>query len=145
MARSIIISPDQGLSARLLAVLEETGGIVNKRIYSGYPAGGELLRGLRGGAVDILFLSFDDLDRARDLVKMLETELAHLMVVAVHSHPSSEALRETMRLGLRESLWEPFESTAIREVAVEGAHRYSFRILDELCEYPQSPPNFRKN
>jgi len=113
--RSVIVCPDRELSSRLGVALESTGYVAVTRAIDAYPSTTDLLRVLRASAAEILFLSFEDTDRVRDVTRALEEDLAHLQIVAVHSVASPEALRETMRLGIRESLWEPFDSGAIME------------------------------
>ena len=115
MYRSVIVGPDRELTSRLAIALESTGYAAVNRTIDGYPSLTDLLRTLRACAAEILFLNFADIDRAREITKTMEAELSHLQIVAVHSVASPEALRETMRLGIRESLWEPFDERAIME------------------------------
>ncbi len=116
MLRSVVVSPDRELSARLLAATESAGGCTVKRVMDEYPSLGELLRVLRASTAEILFLSFVDLAKARDITKALEEELPNLQIVGIHGEGSSQVLREYMRLGIRESLGEPFEEKAIVEL-----------------------------
>jgi pilus assembly protein CpaE len=113
--RSVIVCPERELSGRLGLALEATGYVAITRVIDGYPSSVDLLRTLRASGAEILFLSFADLDRAREITKVLEAELMQVQVVAVHSAATPEALREIMRLGIRESLWEPFDERAIME------------------------------
>ncbi|MEQ1948823.1 MAG: hypothetical protein ABL995_16655 [Bryobacteraceae bacterium] len=115
MFRSVIIGPDRGLNTRLSEALEATGYVAVNRSIESYPNGVELLRALRASAAEILFLDFINLERTREIVEAIEAEGLSLPVVAIHRQVSAEALRETMRLGVRESLWEPFEEAAIME------------------------------
>ncbi|MEQ1887068.1 MAG: hypothetical protein ABL967_18545 [Bryobacteraceae bacterium] len=115
MFRSVIIGPDRGLNTRLGEALEGTGYVAVNRSIESYPNAVELMRALRASAAEILFLDFGNLERVREIVGTVESEGLSLPVVAIHRQVSAEALRETMRLGVRESLWEPFEESAIME------------------------------
>jgi pilus assembly protein CpaE len=115
MFRSVIICLDRALSGRLALALESTGHVTVTRTLDAYPSTADLLRTLRVSGTEILFLSFEDVVHAREIAKVLEAELTHIQVVAVHREASPEAFRETMRLGIRESLCEPFEERATIE------------------------------
>src|SRR5258708_25383962 len=113
--RSVIVCPDRELSSRLGLALESAGYVAGTRVVDEYPSITDLLRILRASAAEILFLSFANLERAQEAAKALEAELTHVQVVAIHGVASPDALLETMRLGIRGSLWEPFEEPAIME------------------------------
>lgn len=115
MFRSVIIGPDRGLSGRLAQALEATGYVAVNRTIEGYPNSLDMLRALRASAAEILFLDIRDIERSREIVQTIEQERFSVQVVAIHREVDAETLRETMRLGIRESLWEPFEEGAIME------------------------------
>ena len=115
MFRSVIISPDQELGARLGSALDATSFVEILRIHDQYPAGSDLIRSLRAQAVDVVFLSFHSLAKAQLTVKLLESEVPHVQVVGIHSHMDPAVMRESMRLGLREFLVNPFERRFIME------------------------------
>jgi pilus assembly protein CpaE len=116
LLRTIIISPDLDLAGRLETALLEFGEAVKVyRTLPGYPAHLELTRALRVHAPEAVFLSFADLEKARAIVKFLETETEGLQVIAIHPTSDSETLRETMRIGIRELLTEPFERAMLVE------------------------------
>ena len=115
MFRSVIIGPDRGLSGRLAQALEATGYVAVNRTIEGYPNSLDMLRALRASAAEIVFLDIREIDRSREIVQTMEQERLSVQVVAVHREVNAETLRETMRLGIRESLWEPFEESAIME------------------------------
>ena len=114
MLRSLVISPDRDLSANLIRALDASGAARVLRKLDKYPAPEELVRALRAHAVDLIFLSFEDLDKALGLVHALEKEDANqLQIVAVHRVMDPQLLRESMRAGVREFLADPFEKAAL--------------------------------
>jgi len=145
MLRTAIIMPDRKRSKQLILALETVGGVAVKRAMEEYPSIGELLRCLRSSVVDVLFLSFEDVQKARDIAKALEIEFPTMQLVGVHGVPNAETLRESMRLGIREPLWEPFEERSIAELLSrlkERVDRYSAQhgIPSQLlCFLPSKP------
>lgn len=115
MIRSVIISPDQELADHLAGALEATGQVAVARVIDGYPAAIDLLRALRATAVELLFVSFQSIEKAHELVKLLESEGSHVPVVAIHREMDAEVMRETMRAGLREFLVPPFDRKAVMD------------------------------
>lgn len=115
MLRSIIICPNRELADRLQAALESTGEVTVGRSLQRYPNAIDLVRTLRGHAPEAVFLSFEDLDKAQEVVRFLESEAEGIQIVAVHSEMDSRLMRETMRAGVREFLSEPFDRQSIVE------------------------------
>lgn len=115
MLRSIVICPDRGLSARLAPALEDSGAVSVMRTSDKYPGAGDLVRMLRAHAAEILFLSFENLDHALEVVRTVEHESSHVQIVAVHRTMDAAIMRESMRAGVREFLVDPFEKKAVRE------------------------------
>jgi pilus assembly protein CpaE len=115
LLRSIIISPDQQMAQRLESALSATGEIAVGRILNRYPNAIDLVRTLRAHAPDVIFLSFETVDKAHEVVKFLEAEARGLQIVAIHRQCDAKLLRETMRVGVREFLSDPFERTAVVE------------------------------
>jgi pilus assembly protein CpaE len=116
LLRTIIISPDSDLSGRLESALSGFGEAVRVcRTLAGYPTPVELARVLRVHAPEVVFLSFENMEKARAVVKSLETEAEGLQVIAIHSASDTEILRQTMRMGIRELLTEPFEPPILVE------------------------------
>ena len=119
--RTIIISPDSEMAARLEAALSVFGDAVKvTRTLSGYPSAVELARVLRVHAPEVVFLSFENLDKGRAVVKFLEGEAEGLQTIAIYppcADPTEREsiLRETMRIGIREFLAEPFERETLAE------------------------------
>ncbi len=115
MLRSIVICPDQELAGRLEAALTATGEITIGRTLNRYPNAIDLVRSLRAHAPELVFLSFENLQKAQEVVKFLEAEADGIQVIAVHPHVDSKLLRETMRAGVRDFLTEPLERAAVLE------------------------------
>src|SRR5215469_7747321 len=111
--RSIIICPNQELAARLQPALEATGEISVGRSLHRYPNAVDLVRTLRAHVPEVVFLSFEALDKALEVVHLLESEAEGIQIVAVHSELDPKLLRETMRAGVREFLADPFERQAV--------------------------------
>ena len=115
MLQSVILCPDQGLAQRLEKALAATGEVAVGRILNQYPDGLDLVRTLRAQAPDVVFLSFESVEKAHEVVKLLDTEATGVQVVAVHRSCDANLLRETMRAGVRELLSDPFEPGPLRE------------------------------
>ncbi len=115
MFRSVVICPDHNISARLTEVLEKVGHGECLRVLDRYPAVDDLQRVLRAQAAEILFLSFESAEKARDIVEALQAEGSPVNVVAVHRSASPAVLLETMRMGVREFLTDPFEPQAVTD------------------------------
>jgi pilus assembly protein CpaE len=113
--RTIVISPDSEMGDRLVSALEATGQVAIARRMDSYPTAIDLTRSLRAHAVDVLFISFQVIEKARDIVKLLEAEASHVQIIAFHKQMDPAVLRETMRAGVREFLVDPFERRAIME------------------------------
>ena len=126
MIRSIIISPDPELADRLVLALDQTGLVTVARIIDGYPSAIDLVRSLRAHAAELLFLSYESIERAQEVVRLIEAEASHVQIVAIHHETDSEVLRETMRAGIREFMAEPFELDAMT-----GSIRHMKTLLDK--------------
>ncbi len=109
MLRSIVICPDRELGAKLTRALETSGAVNVLRTNDTYPTPAELPRSLRAIGAEILFLSFERVDKALQLIETLEKEANQVQVIAVHKSLDPEVLREGMRAGVREFLVDPFE------------------------------------
>ncbi len=109
MLRSIIISPDAELAERLEAALTLTGEVSVNRVLDRYPPAIDLVRTLRAHAPDVLFLNFESLDKAQEIMSYVDKQSDGLQIIAIHRTCDSQILRETMRLGVREFLADPFE------------------------------------
>jgi pilus assembly protein CpaE len=113
--KSIIICPDQEIAKRLQDALETTGEVTVGRSLNRYPTAIDLVRTLRAHAPEVVFLSFETLDKALDTVKFLEAEAPGIQIIAVQKQVDPKLLREIMRVGIRDYLAEPFDRHAILE------------------------------
>jgi pilus assembly protein CpaE len=113
--RSIIISPDGELGQRLTLVLEATGEVEVARTLDHYPTALELVRSLRALATEIVFVSFESLEKGLEIVKILEAEGSQVQTVGFAGALDAAVLRESMRAGVREFLTEPFELSMVLE------------------------------
>lgn len=122
MLRTMIISPDAELAGRLAQALDVLNGEVEVcRILDHYPPAADVSRSLRAHAPELVFVSFQDLTKALELVRLLETEVRGVQIVAIHRVCEANLLRETMRAGVREFLADPFEPKLLVE-ALRNAH-----------------------
>jgi len=103
------------MGARLQSALESTGLVSVGRSLNRYPTAIDLVRTLRAHAPEVIFLSFESLDKAQEILRLLEAEAEGVQIIAVHPHLDANLLREIMRAGVREFLAEPFERKAIVE------------------------------
>ncbi len=115
MLRSIIISPDVELAEHLESATRLSGVVSVSRVLDHYPAAIELVRALRAHAPEIVFLSFESLEKAQEVIRLAEENANGLQFIAIHRNCDAKILRETMRLGVREFLADPFERTLLAE------------------------------
>ncbi len=113
MLRSIIVCPDPALSAQLEELLVSLGDVTVFRTLSHYPTATDLIRTLRAHAPDVIFLSFESLDKAEETIQYLEKESEEAQVVGIHRASDPNVLRTMMRLGVREFATFPFEPQAL--------------------------------
>jgi pilus assembly protein CpaE len=107
--RSIIISPDVELASRLETAATKTGEVSINRVWNSYPSAIDLVRSLRAHAPEVLFLSFESIEKAQEIVECVEQQAGGVQIIAIHRTCDAKLLRETMRLGVREFLADPFE------------------------------------
>jgi pilus assembly protein CpaE len=111
--RSIIICPDPDASTRLEAALTSLGLVSVLRVLNAYPGAADLVRVLRALTPDLVFLSFESVAKAQETAQFLEKEVPGIQITAVHRICDAPALRETMRVGVREYVEYPFERQAL--------------------------------
>ena len=58
-------------------------------------------------------MSFESLDKAVELVKFLESESGGTQIIAMHRTMDPKILRETMRIGVREFVTDPFDRQSV--------------------------------
>jgi pilus assembly protein CpaE len=113
LLRAIIICPDAELAARLEAAVTATGQAALSKTVNRYPNAIDLVRTLRACAPEVIFLSFESVEKAQEVVKLLDVETKGIQLVAIHRRMDSDLLRETMRAGVRDFLQDPFEPQAV--------------------------------
>jgi pilus assembly protein CpaE len=115
LLRSIIISPDSELAERLESAARVTGEVSVNRILDHYPTAIDLVRTLRAHAPEILFLNFESLEKAQEIISFVEKQAEGIQIIAIHRRCDAQMLRETMRLGIREFLADPFERALLMD------------------------------
>jgi pilus assembly protein CpaE len=113
--QSVIIGPDRELCGRLQSALEATGDVEVARTFDHYPAAIDLVRALRAQAAELLFISFESVEKAQETIQRLEAEASHVQVVGFDRRMDLAVVRESMRIGLREFLADPFERSSVLE------------------------------
>jgi len=112
--RTIIISPDVAIAERLGETLAGFDDAVQLcRVVDHYPSTVDLLRTLRAHAPEVIFLSFENLPMAVATVRFLESQGAGLQIIAINSVCDATHLRESMRVGVREFLTDPFDLESV--------------------------------
>lgn len=131
MLRSIIVCPDPELSAQLEEILVSLGDVTVYRTLSHYPNATDLIRTLRAHAPDVIFLSFESLEKAEETIQFLEKESEDAQVIGIHRASSdTTVLRTMMRLGVREFASFPFEIPTLVECLRHAAQRLENRPAD---------------
>jgi pilus assembly protein CpaE len=110
-----VICPDTDLATRLQRSLAASGEVTVARTVAQYPDNVELVRTLRAHAPDVIFLSFEDLEKASQIVRFLETEARGVQVIAVERSADTRILKAVMKAGLRELVTDPFDRTSLIE------------------------------
>lgn len=134
MFQSIVISPDQTLGGRLVSTLQETEAVTVAKQLNVYPDEVELTRMLRAHAAEIVFLSFESLEKALEIARILESEASNVQLVGFHKELDPLILHETMRLGIREFLVEPFAQRSV----MESIEHVKALLLKNPVKYPST-------
>jgi pilus assembly protein CpaE len=113
LLRAIVICPDADLASRLQRALTLVGEVTLCRAIGQYPDAVDLVRTLRAHAPDVIFLSFENPDKAAQIVRFLETEAKGVQTIGVDRVGDARALRAIMRAGLREVVTDPFEKSTM--------------------------------
>src|SRR5437867_6355033 len=116
MIRAAIISPDQGLAAQLQEALSSFSNVGVGRVLLQYPNEVKLLAFLKASLPELIFLSFDSVDEATDVVQRIALEEPGAAVVAIGPACDATKMLEVLRAGARDFLAAPFEAEATREV-----------------------------
>ena len=93
--------------------LTRLGEVTVCRVLHSYPSAMELVRTLRAHAPDVIFLSFDAVEKAQDTVRFLEKEAEGVQIIGVHHTLDTAVLRESMRVGVREFVCYPFDRASL--------------------------------
>jgi pilus assembly protein CpaE len=111
--RSVILCPDAEMAAQLEQALTKTGDVTVSRVLREYSNPGDLIRLLRAHAPDVVFLSFESVSRAQDVVRCLEKEADGVQIIGLNRTLDANVFKESMRLGVREFLFYPFEAAGV--------------------------------
>ena len=103
------------MAQRLETALGATGEVSIGRTLNRYPNAVDLVRTLRAHSPDVVFLSFESVEKAQEIVKFVEKETDGIQFVAIHREYDASLLRQTMRAGVREFLGEPFDGQHLLE------------------------------
>ncbi len=103
------------MATRLQRSLTGLGEVTIARSVLQYPDAVDLVRTLRAHAPDVIFLSFENPDKAAQIVRFLETEARGVQTIAVDKVGDSKILRAVMKAGLRELVTDPFERAALMD------------------------------
>lgn len=117
--RSIVISPNEKVREHLIAALQATGHVAIARNMDHYPTAIDLVRTLRAHAAELLFLDFGSIEKALEIVALLEHEASHVQITAFHETMDFAVMQQSMRAGVREFLARPFEPAAVVESLVQ--------------------------
>jgi pilus assembly protein CpaE len=115
LLKSIVICPGEELAAGLCAALNELGTVEIRKVLNRYPDAAELARTIRTYAPEVVFLSFESYSTGHAIVKFVHQEGRGIQVVAIAKNYDMTMLKDTMRLGVREYLAEPWEQASISE------------------------------
>jgi len=113
--QSIVISPNDKMREQLVSALQATGEVTVARTMERYPTAIDLVRALRAHGVELLFLDFGSTEKALEIVELLERESNHVQIAAFHQDMDPMILQQTMRVGVREFLVQPFARQAVLE------------------------------
>jgi pilus assembly protein CpaE len=113
--RCIIVSPDRDMGAHLEGAAMALGEVTVCRTLSAYPGEVELMRALRAHGPEVIFLSFESVEKATEVARLLETMGTGVQVVGIHRSLDPVVLRESMRAGIREFISYPFERRVLIE------------------------------
>src|SRR5579863_9742337 len=112
--RSIVISSNERLRNQLISALEASH-VTIVRSMDRYPTEIELVRVLRVHATEVLFIDFESVERACEIVKLLENDASQVQIAAFHEHMDPSVLQRIMRAGVREFLTHPFDGQTMMD------------------------------
>jgi pilus assembly protein CpaE len=116
----------------LVSALEATENVVVTKNLDSYRTAADLARTLRAHATEILFLSFESIEQAIEIVQALEAEAMPVQILGFHKTMDSRILHESMRAGVREFLSEPFERASV----MDSLAHVKAALARQPAEYP---------
>lgn len=138
MIRCVIICPDPEVSGKLEEALLAVGEVTVFRTITQYPTATELVRTLRAHAPDVIFLSFESVEKAEEMIHFLEKESEDAQIIGVHRGSDPMVLRTMMRLGVREFAGFPFEW----QVLVDCLNHAATRLGNKPAKYESTSQVF---
>ena len=115
MLRAIIICPDSELDASLRAGLENFSNITVVKSVTRYPHPHEFLRIIRTVGPQVIFVGVQQVDRALEIVREVQSSAPNVEVVAISHSINPQVLLDLMQAGVREFLAVPFNVTVLAE------------------------------
>lgn len=103
------------MGAHLESALSALGEVTVCRTLPAYPGEVDLMRVLRAHGPQVIFLSFENAEKAADVARLLDTHGTGVQVVAIHRVMDPVVMRESMRSGIREFVAYPFERRQLIE------------------------------
>ena len=131
MLRGIIISPDEGLAEELQDLLSQVSALGIVRWIDRYPSAVDLGRTLRAHSPQVIFLGLQDLEQAFETASRIEACVPGMQIVTFGNNADPQALIALMRVGIREYLAAPFQSSDIVETLA--------RVKENLDRNPLRP------
>jgi len=111
----MIVSPDREMGAHLESAVVALGEVTVCRTLPVYPGEVDLFRALRAHGPQVIFLSFESVEKATEVTRLLDEHGTGVQVVGIHRVMDPMVLRESMRAGVREFIAYPFERRQLVE------------------------------
>jgi Flp pilus assembly CpaE family ATPase len=140
MLRGLVICPDSQLAELLDQALSGAKGVSIVRDFDRYPSELEFMRSVRANAPQALFLSTEVVEKALELITLVDREAAGLQVVAISRQTDPNLLLEMMRAGVREFLAPPFAPDVVNDMvgrlsAAVAARPVTLEATDQLYAF----------
>jgi len=107
MIRAAIIAPDSDIRYQVEQLMEPREDIHVARRLDRYPSSGEIPGFLRANAIQLIFVSVEQLEHALALIEQISDVAPAMGFLAVGRHCDLETLRPLARLGVRDFLTLP--------------------------------------
>lgn len=115
MIRSVILCPDVEMAGQLEQALTNSCDVTVARVLHEYVGASDLVRSLRAHAPEVVFLSFESIPKAQETVRCMEKEAVGVQIIGLNRTLDANVLKESMRLGVREFLFYPFEHAGLMD------------------------------